>query len=210
MKIDDSALLHGRVYDPVKAHEYYLKTRKLKGRQPRSESSPGGRRITRSEFKDAATGNEGKYAADRKESRRKAHAQAVKRLEELEGRLDRLKNLLAERVAAAKRRSGIEVKESPSKKAEKSSSDKKGGSSDRKSTAKEKRDAAERARKSYEKNKKANPSKNHDPSVAKQIEQVEKEIREVRQKLKEATARARKVSEEKSKTKTETSKGRRQ
>lgn len=41
MEVDDSALLHGKPYDPVKAHEYYVRHRHLKGRHPGQQPPTG-------------------------------------------------------------------------------------------------------------------------------------------------------------------------
>lgn len=40
MQSPNDTLAHVTIYDPVKAHEYYMRTRKLKGRKPRSSSRP--------------------------------------------------------------------------------------------------------------------------------------------------------------------------
>lgn len=208
--IDDSALIHRAPYDPQKAREYYLRTRKLKGRRPAAPDSPGGRRPPKAEDKRPDGGRGTKPTA---ESRKEARAQAEQRLEDLRIRLDRLRNLLAERVEAAKKRSGIEDQTPNSgsdSKSKKSSSSKSGGSDSKPATAQEKREAAKRAKESYEKNKKLKGPKKEDPTIQQQIEKVEEQIRDIQKKLREAAATARKNSEAKSKKKTAILQDRRQ
>ena len=98
--IDDSALFHGGAYDPQKAHDYYMRNRKLKGRRPGAGRPAGpGRSPAR---QAVAVG--GKPNRSKTKSRR-AQLQAEKA--HLEARLEHLKKVLEELVAAAKKRSGV-------------------------------------------------------------------------------------------------------
>lgn len=166
--IDDSSLLHySQGYDPVKARQYYLRTRQLKGRSPgqRDRVATGVVRSTPSKGK--------------KKSSRREEIQAQKAA--LEKRLDRLRDVLAELVEAAKTRSGVDTK---SDKSEKKSSEKE-PQKKRKLTAKEKREAAERSKEHREKNEKKQP-----PS--KEIKELQAQIKDIRKQIKEALEDARK------------------
>lgn len=82
-------------YDATKRREYYLRTRKLKGRQPAKAKPPKKTRAQR-----------------QAERRRKLEAQ----VEALKGRLERLRIVLRELTEQAKKRSGVETKKTTSKK----------------------------------------------------------------------------------------------
>ncbi len=93
---DDSALIHGGVYDPAKAREYYLRTRQLKGRPAASvKSSTTPRR--------SSSGNSPRPKASFSQREELEARKAA-----LEKRLDRLREVLASLVDAAKKRSGID------------------------------------------------------------------------------------------------------
>lgn len=179
--IDDSALLHGRVYDPVKAREYYLRTRQLKGRRRPRVFDPNPNRVTKAEFEKAATGNEGMYKrppppADLKEQR-----------DALVKRLGRLREVLDKLVEAAKARSGVEVtsdpSDSPADKAERNEVAKKNTPL----TEAQKREKAEKAREEYKK-------ENGGPSLSTEVQQLQKQVVEIRKKIDAAMAEARRKS----------------
>lgn len=224
MEVDVDALIHA--YDARKAHEYYIRTRQLKGRRAGSAASP----VTKAEFKKAASGNEGKYdrfrpvnqrySTHQKEARKEAEA----RLEHLLDRLGHLRKLLEQEVEAAKKRNERNTNTSNSPSSSSKSSKSGGGSSssshddpvspadkqkaekDRSPlTAKQKRENAKRARENYEKKKKApeHPQQN----VQQDIEEVQAKIREIRARLQDAIAEGRKKASDKPKSKT-ASKGR--
>ena len=108
--IDDSALFHAGAYDPQKAHEYYLRTRKLKGRSPSAPQASPGRSSGGTATAPAAIG--GKPNRFKTKSKR---AQLEAQKEHLKERLDHLRQVLEELVDAAKKRSGGD----PNKKDEK-------------------------------------------------------------------------------------------
>lgn len=174
-----SEIYHARVYDPVKAREYYLRTRKLKGRKQGSSPQIGSARTRMTPVNGAAARNAQKA---RNEKRRKA---AEARVEELKGRLERLRTLLDSLVREAQARAGVEKKD-PRSPAQKQAAEK--GKSPL--SAKEKRDAAKRAKESYEKNKKPSPNQEAENLEA-SIEQVREKIRQIRAELKTAAQKSR-------------------
>lgn len=74
----------GEAYDPAKAHEYYMRTRKLKGRKKGSGDDPTSPRVP----------------AQDPQARKQQLAQ---RIENLEGKLTKLNVLIREKKAALKR-----------------------------------------------------------------------------------------------------------
>jgi hypothetical protein len=170
--IDDSALIHGGVYDPVKARAYYLRTRELKGRRPTTAtaSSPGrgGRRPA------TAPGKPNRSKTNGRQEELRAQKAA------LEKRLDRLREVLRELVDAAKKRSGVEDKsDSPAEKAEKNKSAKK----DSPLTQKEKREKAKKAAEEYE--------KEHSSGLSNDVAELKRQVQDIRAKIESALQDAR-------------------
>lgn len=157
----DFILAHAAEYDPAKRREYYLRTRKLKGR-PKGGRQP------------APKGKPSPFDSAKLKARRKARLQALQtRLKKLEQELEIL-------VQQAKERSGVSRSEDPTRKktpTQSKTSTKGSGGSERKLTAKEKRDAAQRSKEYREKN----PQKT-------ETEQIEAKIRAVREKIAEMKA----------------------
>lgn len=177
MIVDDSALIHGEAYDPQKAREYYLRTRKLKGRKKGSgDPEPSGRNSAGSKASTSRTRKPKKTSAQK---RKEAEAQVAA----LEKRLERLKDVLAELVKKAKARSGVEDSKSSSPK------DRAKQNADEKArkplTAKQKREAAERSKKNYEENKKT-PNQ--------EIKELQAKIKAIRAQIKAAIAASKKQS----------------
>jgi hypothetical protein len=171
---DDSALLHGRVYDPAKAREYYLRTRHLKGRRAGVAQRVSSRTAT---LKATPT------------LKSASRDQAEARLAALKGRLEQLRKLLAERVEIAQKRSGVDKKDpndaaSPADKQK----EEKGKSP---STAAEKREAAKRSKEWREKHPNKLPPSGGGTNVSEEIAAVQKQIAEVQDQLKAAIAKAR-------------------
>lgn len=139
--MDDEFLSHD--YDAVKRREYYLKTRQLKGRQPKKAVQPAKKiRAIKKPLPPKKT-----RAQRQAERRKKIQAQ----VNALKARLEKLKAVLAQLVKQAKSRSG--QKTEPKKSSEKKSD---GGQKQApKQTAKQKADAAKRSKEYYEKNKDA-------------------------------------------------------
>lgn len=164
---DDSALLHSRYYDPAKARAYYLRTRQLKGRQPGSYQPPS---QSHTPAVKALSPNAKKARREELERQKKA----------LENRLDRLKDILASKVKAAKARSGVvdkptstDTKETPEDKANKNQDTKK----DTPLTTKQKNDKAKKAHEQY--------VKDH-PSLPQELQALQRQIVDIRAKIKAA------------------------
>lgn len=171
---DDSALIHGGVYDPVKARAYYLKTRHLKGRRPGSgpDAPTGGRpRVANAPGKDAGSSRQKEIAAQKAA---------------LEKRLDRLRDILTELVAKAKHRSGVKDNthkdDTPQEKASRNEHNKKSTPL----TEKQKREKAAKARADYQKQKGLTDSE--------EVQQLQRQIADIRAKIQKALDEARRLS----------------
>jgi hypothetical protein len=180
--VDDSALLHGEKYDAAKAREYYLRTRKLKGRQA-GQQEPSGK--PRSPAAKPTSGQRKGAAPSKSAAKRRAETKA--KVTQLKARLAQLKSKLAELVKAAKARSGVDTPdkpktaskaETPKEKAARNAADK----SRRPLTAKQKADQAKRSKEHYAKTK--------DTSSSKDIEQLRAKIKDVEKQLRDAMASA--------------------
>ena len=165
--IDDSALLHGGTYDPVKAREYYLRTRHLKGRRRAQARPPGpGRRPAVAQVKPKQSSAARRAAIEAE----KAH---------LEKRLKRLKEVLRELVDAAKKRSGVdESKDTPKDKADRNAQRKK----NRPLTAAQKRKKAKADKERYD--------KEHKDSPKSEIQQLRQQIQDIEERIRAAMAEA--------------------
>ena len=167
---DDSALLHAVLpYDPIKAREYYLRTRNLKGRQGGVEQTPT------SSSKSVVPVRIIKSVSPLKVTSKQRQDAVNARVSDLRKRLDTLKITLQELVKQSKtntKRDNESVKRETSQ-----------GRSEKRSdlTTKQKREASTRSKDFYEKNKK--PS---DTPV-----DVEENIRKVREKIKKIRAELR-------------------
>lgn len=162
MTVDDSALLtHSRVYDPVKARQYYLRTRQLKGRQAGAVQLPGHHPSARQQ----------EIAAQRAA---------------LEKRLNRLKSVLAEKVAAAKGRSGVTLPPDPrqtsTEQAKEKSAQNEASKADTPLTAQQKREKAAQAKEAYQK---------AHPSPQQELVQLQRQIVDIRAQIKAAVEVAR-------------------
>jgi hypothetical protein len=104
LKMADNA---PKIYDAVKRREYYLRTRKLKGRKPGSGIRPAVKNQTR--------------AQKTAEHRRKQEAQ----ISALKGRLAKLQEVLAAETKQAKARSGVKTSKSSTDQKSSSNSDSK-------------------------------------------------------------------------------------
>lgn len=198
-KIDDSALLHRAPYDPVKAHEYYIKNRQIKGRVPGAAEVPNSQSRSRSAL--SSPNRRSKTSSDRASGGKSRSAQMEVQKEMLEKRLDRLRDILAQKVKVAKARSGIkndpvDKDESPAEKAAKNEANKKESAL----TVKQKRDKAAKAREEYKK------EHGGDTSLSSEIAQLQRQIVDIRAKIQTAIQDAREKSAQ-SKTQT-ASKGR--
>lgn len=177
-------------YDPVKAREYYLRTRKLKGRSGASPMDSSGRS---SANPSSGTPSASPMQSSAEERRRKAE----QRVAEIRQRLDRLKAILADLVEQAKARSGVESKPTAQKVKEASDTKKESKKSketpERKLSEKEKREARERSRENYEKQSKSSTSAT-ERSLLQEKDAIERKIAEIRKKLKAAVEKERRLN----------------
>lgn len=179
----ESILMHA--YDPAKAHEYYVRNRKLKGRRSGAQKPSGGGRSGGASRGGGSRGT-GSRGGWNRPSRRQ-HLEAEK--DHLEARLDRLRDILQSKVDAAKRRSGVKVEKKTDKKdtdtADKAKSKDKGKSKD-KSTPAEKKEKAKKAREEY--------AKEH-MSLSTEVRQLHEQIRDIQKQIREAVARAQQANQ---------------
>ena len=119
-------LKHGPLYDPVKAHQYYLRTRELKGRkrgraeEPRAAGSVGqGLSIVRSNGRDPRTGKQ--MGQIHREARARQREALKQQIDGLQARLGKLEALIHKREteAASEDRKSKAKKERASKEREK-------------------------------------------------------------------------------------------
>lgn len=106
MKLPDgTTLMHGsRPYDPAKAHEYYIRTRKLKGRKKASQqpAHTRGSQLFRSDPTYTVTVG-GKTSRLTAPQLKEQKANAAKRVSSIKKKLAKLNAELKKRVAEAKR-----------------------------------------------------------------------------------------------------------
>ena len=173
MSPEEILLMHGETpYDPAKAHEYYLRTRELKGRQKGAEQETSGR-----------SGGKVIPLSSKAPPKKKTALKSEARAAELQKRLTRLRKVLAELVKQAKGRSGVSSKD----KKDSGGSGKSGGAS--KLSATEKREAAKRSKEYYKKHKDDAPDVKE---LKAKIEEVKKKIKEMRAELAAARAKSKK------------------
>ena len=110
----------------------------------------------------------------------------------LEKRLERLREVLADLVDAAKKRSGVETKKATDTKS--SESKEKSKTPDKPLTEKQKREKREASKEQYEEEKKM--------SLSTEVDELQGQVRDILSKIKEATAEAQKKSSPQSKPKT--------
>lgn len=188
MIVDDSALIHEAPYDPSKAREYYLRTRKLKGRKAGAgDPQPSGRSGSAKAPTGKPRGRPKKTAAQK---RKEAEVQVAA----LKKRLERLKEVLSELVKAAKARSGVETKTDKAKSKAQKNQDAKAKTP---LTAKQKREAAKKAKENYDKTN----------SPEKDVQELQAQIKDIKAKIQKAIEDAKKQSARKSTSQT-ASKGR--
>lgn len=182
MTYDDSALFHAGTYDAQKAHEYYLRTRQLKGRSRAAAKAPSSHKAAPRGVGVPRSGAGGKPNRADTKSRQEELARQKKALE---ARLDHLREVLSQLVDAAKKRSG--VKEKPQKDTQSSAADsksksKKGGTSE-KLSASEKAKKNEKARQEYE--------KEQPTSLSADIRELHAQVADIQDRIKKALADAR-------------------
>jgi hypothetical protein len=168
-------LFHIREYDPQARRDYYLRTRKLKGRKVGSAKTAIARHPA---TKTAPVVKTTPIAPKKAPEQRRKDTEA--RVAALQTRLDTLRKVLAELVAQAKVRSGVDnAKPAPQ--------------SQKPQTTKQKADAAERSKDFYDKNKDQILS-DKEKTLQGQIKRVEEKIREMRAELEKVRVRVAKAT----------------
>lgn len=147
-------------YDPAKAREYYLRTRKLKGRHKGVEK-PSSPRSSKPVLTAAQV--RAKKAANNERLKKIAEA----RVNRLKARLAKLEKVLDELVKQAKARSGIDSKSKTTPKADPKNA--------KPLTVAQKREAAKRA--------KERRDKEGDPSLSAQAKELDAKIKKVRERI---------------------------
>lgn len=151
-------LLHE--YDAAKRREYYLRTRKLKGRRPAATKKTAIR-----VRKASKVGPPKKTRQQRQEERRRKLEAQINALKE---RLKQLREVLSKLTAEAKARSGQkDTKKSAAKKTSKNEKPKQ--------TAKQKADAAKRSKEYYEKHK--------DEILAEEVKSLTAKIKTIQERI---------------------------
>lgn len=182
---EDVILLH-YAYDPVKAHEYYMQNRELKGRKPAVKKTP-----TRSIGANAAAKSGAQLAqkpiiAKPNSAKIKAQAQVAVIQKRLNTLNNVLKGLEAEKRAADKKASEKKATSSTSKSSE----------SDRKLTVKQKAENNKRAKDYYKDNKQeiakknAKEAKPKEKTLDEKIAYVKDQIKKVKVELAVAKVKA--------------------
>lgn len=163
-------------YDPRKRREYYLRTRKLKGRKVGSGKTDIARHPS---TKSAPVLKPIRSVPKKTAEQRRQETEA--RVAALQERLDKLRKVLQELVAQAKARSGVEDTKStpPQKQAPQ--------------TNQQKAEAAKRSQDYYEKNKDQILS-DKEKTLQGQIKRVEERIREMRAELAKVRTRVAKAT----------------
>ena len=167
-------LFHAGVYDPVKRRQQYLRTRQLKGRQ-----GMGGDLSPPSNSRVSGTSN-----AQMRPSRQK---ELLAQKAALEKRLDVLRDVLAQKVKAAKARSGAAPSSAEKKEAADKAAKAKGGKDgapDKPLTAAEKAKKRKDSAEQYEKEK--------GMSLSKEVQELQEQIKDIRTRIEEAIADSRK------------------
>lgn len=181
--IDDSALFHSGTYDPAKARAYYLRTRKLKGRKPGALAKTSTDQGVGTAATATAPSGGDPNRADTKSRRAELQAQKAA----LQKRLEHLRNVLEQKIAEAKGRSGVKPpKKDPPNAAPETKVDKADRNKAEKAakplTAKQKSDKAKQAKDAYE--------KEHPTSLSQDIEVLQAQVEDIRARIAKAIADA--------------------
>lgn len=163
-------------YDPVKAREYYLRTRELKGRfKGIGEETTSSR--TSSNTSSTTKSTSGRWAT--LDEQKQANEKRAARVKELKGRLDELNKILEVLMDQIRAKNNGKIQDTSSK----SSSN--GGSS--KLTAAQKKDAAKRSAEYREKNPEKIKKLSEDKQLEEKIAAVQEKIKKMREKLSNST-----------------------
>ena len=157
-----------QIYDPVKAHEYYERTKQLTGRKSGQATSSSGRKSS------SNSSSSRKTIAPESAAQKKAKFEAE--VASLKSRLENLRALLRELVVEAKKRSGVDV--TPEGETEPETS-----KTDDKLTPQQKAEKAKKSHEYYEETKGTLPSQEETHVLRQKIVLIEKKIAEMRVKL---------------------------
>lgn len=163
------------IYDAEKAHDYYLRTRELKGRQSATVEEPSG--VRKTSITTTVQPKGVPKVVSTKQTPEQRRAAISSQVEALRAKLETLKKVLAELVSQAKARAGVEPEPVPTIKEPRKTSD-----NPRKLTPEQQADAAQRSKEWRE----ANPDKAMDQDavkLARQVKAVEEAIQRMREKL---------------------------
>ena len=197
-KVMGQALLHSPLgtYDKADAHEYYLRTRKLKGRKAGAQKTTKGRAPAAQKL--VAAPRSSKSVKGAKAITQVRQAAVNGRVAQLKEKLSKLETLLQELLAKAKTKESKKGSE---------------GSSDQ--TAKQKKSAAESSEKYADKNKaeiakKAKEKNAENPDSDLSVDQVREKIWKIRKQINAAvsSARGKSSTNEKQSSNSKTVKGR--
>lgn len=169
MIIDSEDLAHD--YDPVKAKEYYERTKKLKGRKKGVEDDEN---LLDGNSTIEGLDNRGSNKSGPVSESRKAEIDAE--VEALKKRLAALKKILKELVDQAKQRAGVEGEDEDSEDSEGSEKSKR-----EKKSSEEKLSAAEKRKKA-----KADKERYEEENPESKLEEVRDQISEIAEKIKKA------------------------
>lgn len=190
-----------RIYDPVKAHDYYIRNRKLKGRRPAMA------KLSTHNVRKA-----GKLTGDlaKEDTRNKVdnqghllpqfrgttiteqrQAQVKQRVTALKGKLKILHTILNKLVAEATAASAASPKKTSKSGTTKSQS---AGTKRKALTGAQKSDKAKKAKATYQKLHPKSVQAQKDKERQQKIDQVKQQIEQVQMQLKETLARARTIA----------------
>lgn len=158
-------------YDPIKAHQYYLRTRELKGRDQAADDAPAKREGDRQEPTSPFRRHSNKQTPEQHRAEVSAQVDALKT------KLATLKETLAQLVEAAKLRSGIKPEVKTTQKPKSSPNE------PSELTRKQRDDAAKRAKEFREKNPDEVLNQEVEALNTK-IKAVQDKIQQMREKLK--------------------------
>jgi hypothetical protein len=164
------------IYDAESAHQYYLRTRDLKGREAAAQQPTP---MSKTSVSKTVQPKAAPKAAPAKQTPEQRRAAISSQVDALRAKLETLKKVLADLVQQAKARSGVDPEPEPTQGQPRQTSD-----NPRKLTPEQQDAAAQRAKDWRE----ANPDKAMDQEAAKltkQVEAVQDKIQAMREKLAE-------------------------
>lgn len=180
-------------YDPAKARDYYLRTRKLKGRQPAASKSSSSRSSAKAQPLKTSNKKMKKVSVPSKAMQ----SNAALRVTSIKKKLAKLKSLLAKLIQKAKNSDKGSTDKSKKDSGESSAKSRKESSD---LTTTQKNEKAKKARDDYEKvDKKPGDSESRNKDIDAQIKDVRAQIAKIQKELKAATAKARSTSKTKKK-----------